>query len=130
MTRNRFLHATGRQPVTGDIDDVVGARHDEQVAVIIDETGIRCFVVAGKLGEIGIAEPVFGVPQRRQAARRQRQLDNNISQGPGRDRMPGIVDHLHVIPGIGTAGEPCLIGSKPSPIGLPAMVQPVSVCHQ
>src|SRR5680860_1687599 len=31
---------------------------------------------------------------------------------------------------MGTVGEPCLTGNMPSPIGLPAMVQPVSVCHQ
>ena len=34
------------------------------------------------------------------------------------------------IRGIGTVGEPCLTGNRPSPTGLPAMGQPVSVCHQ
>jgi hypothetical protein len=35
--------------VAGDIDDVVGARHDEQIAVLIDEAGVRSLVVAGEL---------------------------------------------------------------------------------
>ena len=33
-------------------------------------------------------------------------------------------------PGIGTVADPCLTGSIPRPTGLPAMHQPVSVCHQ
>ena len=33
-------------------------------------------------------------------------------------------------PGIGTLGEPALIGSPSRPRGLAQMAQPVSVCHQ
>jgi hypothetical protein len=36
MAGEYLLHAAGRKPVAGHIDDVVGARHDEQIAVLVD----------------------------------------------------------------------------------------------
>src|SRR6516165_7591986 len=39
MRGEHFLHATGREPVAGDIDDVVGAAHDENVAVVVLKPG-------------------------------------------------------------------------------------------
>ena len=59
--------------MAGDIDDVVGARHDEQIAVVIDIAGIGGLIVAGKLREVGLRNRVR-IPQCRQAAGRQGHL--------------------------------------------------------
>ena len=72
-----LLHAAGREPVAGDVDDVVGAAHDEQVAVRVLEAGVRGLVVAGELGEVAFLEALVLLPQRRQAGGRQRQLDDD-----------------------------------------------------
>ena len=50
-----LLHAAGRKPVAGDVDDVVGAAHHVDVAVLVDEAGVRGLVVAGELGEVALA---------------------------------------------------------------------------
>jgi hypothetical protein len=42
--------------MAGDVDDVVGARHDEEVAVLVHVARVRRLVVAGELVEIGRAE--------------------------------------------------------------------------
>jgi hypothetical protein len=43
-----LLHAAGREAVAGDVDDVVGAAHDVDVAVVVDEAGVGGLVVAGE----------------------------------------------------------------------------------
>src|SRR6516165_438066 len=40
VRREHLLHPTGREPVAGDVDDVVGAAHDMDVAVFVLEAGI------------------------------------------------------------------------------------------
>ena len=47
MGRQHLFHGAGGQAVTGDIDNVVGARHDMQISVAVDETGVAGLVVAG-----------------------------------------------------------------------------------
>lgn len=74
-----FLHRAGRQAVAGDVDDVVGAGHDEEVAVLVDDAGVGRLVVAGELGEIGAFEALVGVPERRQAAGRQGEFRHHVS---------------------------------------------------
>ena len=61
----------------GDIDDVVGAAHHVDVAVLILVTGVGRLVVAGKFREITFLEPFVLLPQRRKAGRRQRQLHHD-----------------------------------------------------
>ena len=61
--------------MTGDVNNVVGASHDVEVAVLVSVAGVRGFIIPGKFVQIGFDEPVVSVPQRRQARRRQRQLD-------------------------------------------------------
>ena len=51
----------------GDIDDVVGAAHDEDVAVIVLEAGVGGFVIARKLREVALGKTLIGLPQGRQA---------------------------------------------------------------
>ena len=52
-----------------DVDDVVGAAHDEHVAVLVHEAGVGGFVVAGEFREIAFPEALVLLPQRRQARR-------------------------------------------------------------
>ena len=78
------LHRAGREPVPGDVDDVVGAAHDEQVAVLVDVAAVAGQVVAVERGQVRRDEPVVVVPQRRQRARRQRQLDADRALHAGR----------------------------------------------
>src|SRR5262249_43575272 len=44
-----LLHSTGREPMASNVDDIVSAAHDVNVAVFVLEAGIRRLVVAGKL---------------------------------------------------------------------------------
>jgi hypothetical protein len=48
MRREHLLHAAGGEPVAGDVDDVVDAAHDEQVAVVVLVAGVAGQVVAGE----------------------------------------------------------------------------------
>lgn len=40
MRRDRLLQRPRRQPVRGHVDDVVGAREDVDVPVLVDEAGV------------------------------------------------------------------------------------------
>ena len=46
MRGEHLLHRAGREAVACDVDDVVGARHDEDVAVLVDVAGVGRLVVA------------------------------------------------------------------------------------
>src|SRR5579885_2277510 len=89
-----LLHAAGREPVAGDVDDVVGAAHDEDVAVLVLVAGIRRLVVAGELGEVALLEALVVPPQRRERARRHRQLDHDRADRAGRLHLVGVVDDV------------------------------------
>ena len=67
-----LLHRPGREAMAGDVDDVVGAGHDEDVVVLVDVAGVGGLVVAGKGGEVCLAEALVRVPERRRGARRHR----------------------------------------------------------
>src|SRR5262245_23994625 len=71
MRGQHLLHAAGREPVTGDVDDVVGAAHHVDVAVLVLEAGIGSFVVAGELGQVALAEWGVLLAQPPQPRRRQ-----------------------------------------------------------
>src|SRR5262252_4613533 len=83
--------------MTGDVDDVVGAAHDEKVAVHVTISGICGFVVTREVREIARSEAGVGIPQSRQAARRQRQLDCDIAELTLGDGMTPIVEDAHLI---------------------------------
>ena len=98
VRRQHLLHAAGRKPVAGDVDDVVGAAHHIDVAVGIDVAGVGGLVVAGKLGEVALApcgRP--GCHKRRQARRRQRQLDHQRAHRAARQLLAAVVDGAHVV---------------------------------
>jgi hypothetical protein len=46
MIGQHLLHAAGGEPVAGHVDDVVGAAHDEHVAVFVDIAGVGGLVVS------------------------------------------------------------------------------------
>src|SRR6516225_5912176 len=63
MRGQHFFHATGREPVASDVDDVIGTAHDEDVAVVVLKAGIGGFVVAGKFVEIAFAHTRIGLQE-------------------------------------------------------------------
>src|SRR5207253_8687664 len=65
MRGEHLLHSTGREPMAGDVDDIVGTAHHVDVIVFILESGIRRLVVAVKIGEIALLEALILLPQRR-----------------------------------------------------------------
>ena len=83
--------------MAGHINDVVGARHNEQIAVFIDITCVGGFVVTGKFFQIRFAKARFGIPQGWQAAGWQWQFDNDIAELTGGHRMALVVEHLNVV---------------------------------
>ena len=69
-----------------DVDDVVGATHDPQVAVLVQMAGVRGFVVAVEAAQVRLLEALFVVPQGGQAARREGKPQND-EEAPA--RSPG-----------------------------------------
>mmetsp|Transcript_6896 Transcript_6896/g.10918 ORF Transcript_6896/g.10918 Transcript_6896/m.10918 type:complete len:278 (-) Transcript_6896:750-1583(-) len=99
MTGQHLFHRAGAQTVACHVDDVIGARHDIKVSVLIHHPRIAGLVVAGKGREVGFAEPVVSVPKRRQGAGWQGQLDRDGPQFTGSHRVARLVQDLHVIAG-------------------------------
>ena len=62
MGRQHLFHAAGGEAMAGDVDDVVGAAHDVEVAVLVPVAGIGGLVVAGKVVEIGAPVALVVVP--------------------------------------------------------------------
>ena len=67
---NHRLHRAGRQAVPGDVDDVVGAPHDVDVAIFVDESSVTTGVVAGMVAEVGRYVAIIVSPQCWQRSRR------------------------------------------------------------
>ena len=129
------LHRAGREPVPGDVDDVVGAAHDVEVAVLVDVPAVAGEVVAveaprGTTTTYRSSSPhsVGSVPggsgSRRQIA----------PSAPGRHgRLPVLVEDLRRrTPGTGTVGRARLDRhrveaaqvrrDRPAGLGLPPVV--------
>jgi len=60
--RENALHLPGGQAMASDVDDVVGARHHIDVAVLVDIARIARLVVAGMGAEVGLLESLVIVP--------------------------------------------------------------------
>ena len=70
------LHRAGREPVPGHVDDVVGAAHDVQVAVLVEVARRRRSGSSRRTRDrYDATYRSSSLPQRRQRARRQRQPD-------------------------------------------------------
>ena len=81
----------------GNVDDVIGAAHDEEVTLGVLISGVRGVVVAVELVEVARVEALLGVPQRRQAARRQRQLDRDRAHLASLDLLAGLVEDMDIV---------------------------------
>ena len=77
MFGKHLFQLAGGQAVAGHIDDIVGARHDVEIAVLVLVAGVARLVIAGEGGQIFLDEGGIRAPDARQAGRRQRQLDGN-----------------------------------------------------
>ena len=73
--------------MAGHIDDIIDPAHDEDVAVLVDETRIAGGVVAGIFFVIGVATALVGVPQGGEGAGGHRQFHRQGAFGPGRGRL-------------------------------------------
>ena len=62
MASEYFFHAAGRQTMTGDINNVVRARHDIEIAILIDKAGITGFIIAGVILQIGGFKAILVLP--------------------------------------------------------------------
>ncbi len=139
MTGADLFHRARRKAVAGDIDDVVGARHDEDIAVIVYVTGIRCLVIAGEFREAGGAKPFVGIPEARQAARREGELDGDIAKRTGRHLMARIVEHMEIVARHGHGGRTVFHGQhieaeriaddRPSGLRLPPVIDDGNAEH-
>ena len=118
--------------MAGNVDDVVGTAHDVEIAIGVLEARVGGLVVAGKLGEITLLEALVLLPQRRQAGRRQRQLDHDRAHLIGRQRAAGFVDDVDLVAGHCDrrravfdrqhAEADRVAGDRPAGLGLPPMV--------
>ena len=79
VAADQLLHLAGRQAMPGHVDHVVGAAHDEHVAVLIDVAAVGGVVVAVVGLQVAVAKALVVVPQGRQAAGRQRQLEADVA---------------------------------------------------
>ena len=92
-----FFHRAGGQAVARHIDHIVGARHDVEIAILIDISGVAGFIIAGEVIEVGFAKTRFGIPERGQGAGGQRQLDRNGPQCAGGNPMTAFVKNPDII---------------------------------
>ena len=91
--------------MAGDIDHIVGARHDVEVAVLVNHPRISGFIVAGEGFQIGLFIALFGLPEGRECARGQRQFDGYCTQFPRGQLMAVIAKDLHVVARHGHGGR-------------------------
>ena len=96
MVGQNLFHAACGQPVAGNVDDVVGARHDEYVAVVVDISGIRSFIKPRKFFQIGFDKSVVIVPQGGKRPRRERQFHHQRADFAGLYRFAVWIDHLNI----------------------------------
>jgi len=127
-----FFDGTGREPVPGDIDDVVGASHDEDIALLVDVSGIGREVVARERSEIGVVEALVGVPERRGGARRHRQLGHERTCLASGQLGPVTPEHPEIPSRYGSGRRPrdhgktldaeAVRGDRPARFRLPPVV--------
>ncbi len=118
--------------MAGDVDDVVGAAHDEQVAVLVEVAAVPREVAALVRRQVGRDVAVVVAPQGGQRARRQRQPQHDRPLGARRHRLAPLVQDRHVVPGHRHAGRaglerqrleaPGAGGDRPTGLGLPPVV--------
>ena len=105
--------------MAGDVDDVVGTGHHVNVSVLVDVAGVGGFVVAGKVGEVGVHVTLVRVPQGGQGAGRQGQLAADGPDVARLHRLVVVVQHTDVPAGHGLGRRPGLhrIGMQAQAVG-------------
>src|SRR5690554_5314453 len=101
---DHFLHLTSGEPVSGDIDDVVGAPHDEKIAILVEIPTVTGQVVAGKGRHIGTLKTLRILPHADQAAWRQWLLDDYATLLHRLGCFAFSIQQLHVEPRYRHAG--------------------------
>src|ERR1041385_3836564 len=81
----------------GDIDDVVRATHDPQIAILILKTSVGSLVVTRISLKIRLNMLGIFVPQRWQTTGRQRQLDHDVPDLVISYLGAFIIEHAHVV---------------------------------
>ena len=96
---DHLLHRAGREPVAGDVDDVVDATHHEQVAVLVDVAAVAGEVVAREASRGRTStkrsssfHSVGSVPGRERQLDRDRALARRRGTG-----SPSLVEDLDVV---------------------------------
>ncbi len=72
----------------GAIDDVIGASHDEDIAVFVDDAGIGRLIVAGELIEARSPKALIGIPEGNEAARGRGSFATMFPSVPGATGCP------------------------------------------
>src|SRR5699024_9633139 len=93
------LDDAGRQAVTGDVDDIVGAPHDVDVAVLVEVAGVAGEVVAVEGGQVRGDEARVIAPYRCHGSRRQWQPHDDEALLSGGHGCAVRVEDLHLIAG-------------------------------
>ncbi len=97
---DHLFHGARRQTVAGHVDHVVDTSHHVQVAVVVVVPAVTGDVVARVRGEIALDESGIVVPESRQGAGRQRQLDRHRAFGVGVEFLPRCrIEHLDAVAG-------------------------------
>ena len=116
----------------GHVDDVVDAAHDVEVAVVVLVAGVTGQVETGVARQVRLPVAVVVVPERRQAAGRQRQFHDQGPDPAGGQFVPVLAEHPHVVARHGPRRRPRLDrqgaeadavgGDRPPGLGLPPVV--------
>ena len=133
MRGDHLLHAAGRETVTRDIDDVVGAAHHVDIAVLVEKAGIGRLVVAREIRRDSFracAHPPATASGRQPGGKGSfTTIEPMVFGGHGRR---GLVDDLQVVARHGHGRRAVLhrqeakaeriAGDAPAGLGLPPMI--------
>ena len=99
MRGEDLLHRSRGEAMSGDVDDVVDAPHDVDVAILVPEPAVASQVVAGKARQVPAPVSLVVAPHRGKRSGRERQADGDASGLPGSDVVALVVDNAHVVSG-------------------------------
>ena len=85
--------------MAGYVDDVVGAAHDPDVAILVHDAGVAGAVPAGEVGQVGGAVALVVLPQRRAAAGGKRELEGQVAGFTAWQDFPVVVEGVQVVAG-------------------------------
>ena len=126
----RGLDFHGAEAVAADVDDVVDAAHEPEVAVGVLARAVAGEVAAGNVGPVGLLV-ALGVAVDGAGHGGPGLADDEQAAASRRERSSGLrrlVTTSGWMPKKGRVAEPGLVGTAP---GMGAiMMAPVSVCHQ